>query len=337
MGGPEIHSENWNSLIMLVTVIIPTHKRPEALLQALHSLQEQVFPVFEILVVDNADDPMIERKINDFNRSARIVARYIPEAKLGLQYARHKAIQVATGELLLYIDDDVTLDPRWITAYVKAFTDHPEMAAAGGPVRPFWGQTPPPWLLDYIGQSSIFGILSLMEPYNSFQLDGKCYFFGCNMAIKKRILIERGGFHPDSIGDIWIGDGETGLNRDMWAQGDLIGYVPEALVFHHIPPLRMTPAYFRRRWANQGASDVYSKFHDGIPCSLNLFLRIMKRILFGMPIYVMAMLLWDRTSRFALNTQIKAAYFFSEINCMYKLMRDPDYRAMVLKKDWINK
>ena len=126
----------------------------------------------------------------------------------------------------------------------KAFADHPTMAAAGGPVRPFWEQPPPQWLIEYIGDSKCFVILSFMEPYDNFQLNEKGYFFSCNMAIWKNVLKARGGFDPEATATAWIGDGESGLNKRMWANREQIGYVPEAVVYHHIPAHRMTVEVF---------------------------------------------------------------------------------------------
>ena len=317
------------------SVIIPTYKRPQILLQALQSLQEQSLPDFEILIVDNAVDPDVQQKINAFNQTARLPAIYIPEPRLGVHYARNKAAQMASGELLLFTDDDVTFDPPWADSYAKAFCDHPEMSAAGGPVHPHWEQDPPRWLLDYIGTKDSFGILSIMEPYQTFNLSERGYFYSCNMAIRKSRLIERGGFHPEATGNIWLGDGESGLNRDMWAKGDLIGYVPEALVYHHIPPYRMTPAYFRRRMANQGAANVYTRFHYGISGLTGLIMSLIKIILKSLPAFGAAIILRNRTSRIALIAQIRAAEACSEISHTIKLSRDPNYRAMVLKRDWI--
>jgi len=321
---------------MLPTVIIPTYKRPQIVMQALQSLQEQSFPDFEILIVDNAVDLAVEQKINVFNRTARLPAIYIPEKRLGVHYARNKAAQLASGDLLLFTDDDVTFDPHWVDAYVKAFYDHPEMSASGGPVRPHWDQNPPQWLLNYIGKTDSFGILSLMEPYQTFNLSERGYFYSCNMAIWKSKLMERRGFHPEATGDIWIGDGETGLNLDMQAEGDLIGYVPNALVYHHIPLSRMTPAYFRLRQANQGASQAYTRYHKGIPRTGRIIIRFCRIILDNFPAWIAAPLMWNRTNRIALNTQMRTAHSFSEIGYTLKMMRDPDFRTMILKRDWLN-
>ena len=65
--------------------------------------------------------------------------------------------------------------------------------------------------------------------------------------------------------DFFLGDGEIGLNHKLWERGMLVGYVPEAIIYHHIPPQKMTVKYFRHRMASEGATDVYMRFHYGIP------------------------------------------------------------------------
>ncbi len=133
------------------------------------------------------------------------------------------------------------------------------MAAAGGPVRPSWEKPREEWLERFMRGHKNFPIYSLMEPYEGFRLDAKGIFFGVNMAIRREVLFEAGGFNPEAFGDFWLGDGETGLNRKLWELAMFVGYVPGALVYHHIPSERMTVSYMRRRMANQGACDVYTR------------------------------------------------------------------------------
>ena len=134
-------------------------------------------------------------------------------SRLGLHNARHAGARAAEGKILLFTDDDATFDCGWATAYAEAFARHTEMMASGGPVRPIWETEPPQWLLDYIAESKMFNILSIMEPHTEFRMNPNGFFFGVNMAIRRNILFEVGGFNPESFGDIWSGDGEAGLNK----------------------------------------------------------------------------------------------------------------------------
>lgn len=318
-----------------MSCIIPTYNRSHYLHQAIESLQKQTFDTFEIIVVDNAADPAIKHMIATFNATATIPVRYLPEPNLGVHNARHTGALAATGELLVFTDDDTTFAPQWIEAYAQAFSIHPEMAASGGPVRPLWESPPPEWLMEYIGDARIFTLLSLMEPYQKIVIDTKGYFFSCNMAIWKTILIDRGGFHPEATGNIWLGDGETGLNQEMWNKGDLIGYVPEAIVYHHIPSSRMTVKYFCHRMANEGACDMYAAYHKGIPGQWTLLKHAM-RIVLERKCWIRPLLYRGKTDHHSLNIQMYAARTQAHVKYILRLMRDKKFRQLVLRKDWLH-
>ena len=244
---------------MRTSVIVPTYNRPKSLLQTLGSLQEQTMPDFEILVIDNAADPEIERMVATFNQTARVKARYIAHDSGGNSGARNRGALEARGELLVYTDDDLTFEPQWLLEYDRHFSAHPEMVAAGGCVKPLWEESPPEWLLEYMGDAKVFGILALMEPTTHFTLSNKGFFFSCNMAIRRSVF-DWTGFHPEMYGTQTIGDGESGLNRDVARRGGLIGYVPDAIAYHHIPPSRMTVTHIRK-WAwHLGGSQMYGRW-----------------------------------------------------------------------------
>ncbi len=288
--------------------------------------------------MDNAADPEIDKMVDKLNRSAKIPIRYLAEPECGLHYARHAGGRAATGEILVFTDDDATFSPDWLSAYARAFADYPEMAAAGGPVRPVWAAPPPRWLLDFMGTNSGFGILSLMEPYQEFHLDRGISFFGVNMAIRSRVLFEMGGFHPESIGDLWIGDGESGLNRKISNHGLLIGYVPQALVYHHIPPERMTVPYFCRRMANQGASAEYSHFSGRVPESSELLIRLgrigLSMIKLG---WLSAKQMAEGADKSAsLRFRLGLALHLSRLRYVILLAKDLKFRRLLAKTDWLN-
>lgn len=323
---------------MKITVIIPTYMRAKHLRQALQSLQEQTLPEFEILVVDNAADSSIRQLVDDFNLEAKFPARYIPEPDLGLHNARHAGARRAKGEILVFTDDDATFVPDWLRAYAQAFDKHPEMAAAGGPVRPLWETPPPEWVFKFWGNGKVFGVLSLMEPFREFLLTPEGYFFGVNMAIRRGRLFEVGGFNPDSFGDIWLGDGESGLNSKLWDNSMLIGYIPEALVYHHIPPERMTVKYFCHRWGNQGVCVEYSNFHYNNHDALGLLFRLARIGLITLPklgFILYKDLLTKNDSLSGIKFRMNLAFHFSRFRYILRLARDRKFRDLVIKKDWL--
>jgi glucosyl-dolichyl phosphate glucuronosyltransferase len=323
----------------MISLIIPTYNRAGVLKRALDSaLNIEYSPAdYEIIVVDNGSTDATAAVVKDVQESSpQRRLTYIREERVGLHNARHAGVWAAKGDILIFTDDDATFAPGWLRAYAEAFDAHPEMVAAGGPVRASWEAPPPKWLVEFIGDAKTFGILSLMEPYDDFCLNSHGEFFGVNMAIRAHVLLEMGGFNPEAFGDVWLGDGETGLNYKLWNRKMLIGYVPEALVYHHIPPERMTLQYLRRRMANQGACDLYSDFHHTLPNTRSMLRRVSGLIWRNYRSWVAAMLVKNRTDVQSLNVQLESARTQAQLQYMLKVALNKNFQRFVVKKDWLD-
>jgi glucosyl-dolichyl phosphate glucuronosyltransferase len=320
-----------------LTLVIPTYRRPNDLLRCLESIQRQSLDHFELIVVDNDADPGLARIIANFNQRARVAARYIPEPALGLHNARHAAVRAATGDVLVFTDDDATFDVDWLATYVRTFADHPLMVAAGGPVRPVWEAPPPNWILTYMQtQPGMFPILSLMDLGGGMRMSPDEVFFGVNMAIRRETVLQMGGFNPDSFGSIWLGDGETGLNRKLQRKGLLIGYVPDAVVYHHIPPERLTLAYFRRREQNDGACDIYARFHGkDLPPRPQLVLIMMQVARESLRDFVGAAILRGRTDPRSIRVQLRASRAAARLTYLARLLLSGELRNLVARRNWL--
>jgi glucosyl-dolichyl phosphate glucuronosyltransferase len=323
----------------MISLIIPTYNRAVLLKRALDSAVKLDYPAtgYEVIVVDNGSTdttPTVMKDMQSNNSSHAL--RYIREKRLGLHNARHAGVWASNGNVLVFTDDDATFAPGWLRAYAEAFESHPEMAAAGGPVRAAWETPPPNWLVELMGSTKTFGMFSLMEPYEEFRLDPQGVFFGVNMAIRRNALLELGGFNPEAFGDDWLGDGETGLNHKLWERKSLIGYVPDAAVNHHISPQRMTVGYLRRRMANQGVCDFYSEFHRAVPRTPSVLRRAAVLTLRHAGRWIAAWLLKDRTDLHSLDIQLEAARTQSQLKFMLKLAFDREFQAFIAKQDWLN-
>jgi GT2 family glycosyltransferase len=243
-----------------VSVIVPTFRRPDDVERCLARLAGQDIAGFEVLVVDNASDPALRSLVATHPTGAARALKYVAEEKLGVHNARHAGARAATGSLLLFTDDDAECSPGWVRAYLEAFAE-PSVAAAGGPVRPRFDHEPPDWIAALVAQRDRFEPYSLMEPDPGAVPPDRGFFYSINMAIRRHVLFALGGFNPEAFGHVWLGDGESGLNRKLWREGMTVAYVPEAVVTHRIPAERMTLAYLHRRARNQGAADAYTLLH----------------------------------------------------------------------------
>jgi glucosyl-dolichyl phosphate glucuronosyltransferase len=322
--------------VVSLSLIVPTYNRSNVVMRCLDSVQQQRPASLEVLLVDNTAEAKLRGRIDNFNATARVPVQYVPEPRLGLHNARHAGARAATGDVLVFTDDDAVFDPGWLEAYACAFDAHGDMTAAGGPVLPVWEQQPPEWLTALIAATpSMFPMLSLLDLSRDFQLGPEGIFFGVNMAIRRQALFDAGGFNPEIFGSRWLGDGETGLNRKLWAQGGLIGYVPDAVVYHHIPPQRMTVAYLRRRQANDGACDMYARFHDRLPSRVGLGRAALGLVRESARDWAAAPLFRDRTDARSLRVQMRAARAWASLAYVLRLMYSPSLRALVAKAEWL--
>jgi glycosyltransferase involved in cell wall biosynthesis len=125
------------------------HVEPGKLLdETLARLQELHIPegvIWELLVVNNCCTDNTDEVIS--RHGARLPLRRLHEPRPGLSNARNCALGAARGDLLIWTDDDVLVDSRWLEEYVRAAHDWPEAAFFGGTVNPWFPKAPPRWIL----------------------------------------------------------------------------------------------------------------------------------------------------------------------------------------------
>jgi len=305
------------------------------LFRALQSLQQQSRDDFEIIVVDNAGDEPLAQAVDAFNTTARIAVALIAEPQLGLHHARHAGVRVAQAQVLAFADDDVTFAPDWSAGYIDAFIQHPEMAAAGGPSRAAWDAPPPPWLTAVMARRSSFFPLSVRDLGPEFRLGERESFWGLNMAIRRSALVVAGGFNPELFGDVYLGDGEGGLFRKLCARGELIGYVPRALVHHHIPTSRMSMEFFRRRMANEGAAEMYHALRQGRSSTMSVAHRAVSATLLAVPFALADVLARISRRPRAVRVQFLAHRLRGGASYAWRVVADAELRQLVFRDDWL--
>jgi glycosyltransferase involved in cell wall biosynthesis len=110
-----------------VSVVVPTHRRPEVLVRLLASVTDLDPAPDEVIVVDN--DPGSE----DCKPLVDAVGfRYIREQRRGLNVARRTGLHAASGDVVVFTDDDCVVSAGWLAALPELFAD-PLVAVAAGP------------------------------------------------------------------------------------------------------------------------------------------------------------------------------------------------------------
>ncbi len=113
------------------SVIINTYNRADYLRRLLPSLERQQDAVFEIIVVNGPSTDDTLRVLEPYRD--RIKQAQCPKCNLSM--SRNIGIALASGDLVLFMDDDaLPFDTRWVARFAEAFRDRPQLAAAGGKV-----------------------------------------------------------------------------------------------------------------------------------------------------------------------------------------------------------
>ena len=249
-----------------LSVIMPTRNRADYLKEALESALNQTLDksVYEIIVVDNGSTDSTRQVVEQLNRLHEDRVRYFYEPAPGLHVGRHLGARESKGDILVYTDDDIIALPEWLEAVRSAFNG-PGVALVGGKNLPRWEGEVPDWVklfesTDACGWHN--GYLSLLDFGDKCMEIPAYYVYGCNFSIRKSVMYECGGFHPDSMPQELIrfrGDGETALSAALIKKGYRTIYEPRASVYHRVPPERLTAEYFCRRAFNQGVSESYTQ------------------------------------------------------------------------------
>ncbi len=109
---------------LTVSVIMPTRNRAAKLPRAIESVFAQSYPRWELVVVDDGSTDETPDVLAKYEAEPRV--RTVRTDGLGVCRARNRGLAVATGEVIVYLDDDNLMTPWWCKAVVWAFTQRPD-------------------------------------------------------------------------------------------------------------------------------------------------------------------------------------------------------------------
>lgn len=118
---------------MTISFIIPTFNRGQVLLRTVEMLLAQHSPAHDIIVVDQSTDTPTEvaARMKVWHDSGQIqwVRQELPNASM----ARNRGALASSGEVIVFLDDDIEVGPGFAASYQKAFSD-PEVLGVAGQV-----------------------------------------------------------------------------------------------------------------------------------------------------------------------------------------------------------
>lgn len=240
---------------MKVTVLIATRDRGSSLHRTLVSLFCQMSLAvadWEVIVIDNGSSDNTSEVCSEFSRRFPGQFRSYRESKQGKSYALNLGIALARGEILALTDDDVICAPDYIANVQRVFAEHSVDAAQGRTLLDCEGGVPD-WLFggaaQFVGSQDYGG--TLIQKFNHL-------LAGQNMIVRTEAARTIGGFAPELGAGSPVGFSEdTEFSLRLRQAGYRINYAPQIVVRVPIPLVRLTGAFFRRRYFRLGRSRAY--------------------------------------------------------------------------------
>jgi GT2 family glycosyltransferase len=110
-----------------VSVIIPTYNRGDALIETLTALNGCEYPRerFEVIVVDDGSTDGTAEAVRQFNADRADRIRFHEQPNAGPARARNQGAALARGRTLIFIDNDIVVEPDFVRRHMDAGAAHP--------------------------------------------------------------------------------------------------------------------------------------------------------------------------------------------------------------------
>ena len=109
LGRPHLEEDTVLSDKQLISIVIPTHNRPERLIEALDSVARQQYRPLELIIVDDGSEPAARdaaRRWADENHGDSLAVHYFHQEQQGPAAARNRGLLESRGEYVQFMDDD---------------------------------------------------------------------------------------------------------------------------------------------------------------------------------------------------------------------------------------
>jgi glycosyltransferase involved in cell wall biosynthesis len=284
----------------LISVVICSYNRADTLRGALQSLICQETDgqfSYEIVVIDDGSTDGTRGVVNEIASCSQVPVKYVCEEGYGITHARNRGVSESRGEWIAWFDDDQLAEPDWLNQLFA-------VAYRRGS--------------DWVGSDRVLSLLAeSIIPLNKVtrSLLGEIrYRKETNLCSRKflpttgNMLIKR-SVH-DSVGSFDTSMVRGGEDRDLasrvWAQGFKCWSAPKAVVYHLIPPQRLTVEYFRWVTFRGGRNLAYidNKQWGRAKTLLACVAKIGQALLIHVPLLFWAYLLRDQAEMFGRKCKI---------------------------------
>lgn len=208
----------------LFSVVVPTYNRCRMLRKALDALLDQTLDpdLFEIIVVDDGSTDGTLEVLQSLAYGAPQL-RYDHQENSGPGAARNRGIELARGEYVLFVDDDIIADRKLLQEHTRYHSLHPGANEAVLGNVPLAASMPDAWRSRAIWWVSKWQLIAGQDVVDW------TYFVTCNISLKRRFLLDEdlsfdGSFPTAAFEDMDLGYRARERGLTIYYNGDAIGY-----------------------------------------------------------------------------------------------------------------
>jgi N-acetylglucosaminyl-diphospho-decaprenol L-rhamnosyltransferase len=249
----------------LVSLIFISYNSARVLPACLESLATTSYAPYEVIVVDNASrDATV-----DVVRAQPDITLITNSANLGFGSACNRGARYARGELLVFLNPDITFTPNWLSVLVEVLQAEPTIAICA-----------PVALYPDNSLSQVTATQSQADRSAEVRYIESATVSGAALLIRRTAWERLGGFDQR----IFLYWEDTDLCWRAWLSGIRVAYVPDAIIYHE-----RGGSGGGRRWASEAAKNgvyVYLKlmrWRKVVPYLLRQAIATLARVMLRQP------------------------------------------------------
>jgi glycosyltransferase involved in cell wall biosynthesis len=255
-----------------VSVIVSVYNGERTIAKCLDSLLALDYPDFEVIVIDDYSNSETFIELAPYRLNLKYTDRVLVwrnGENIGQALSRNKAVGMAKGDYVAFIDADVVVDKNWL----KELMSIPYWNTGGKQLCPFDASPT---------QKKIFAFLQSLRNLTEYQSDKPrevTHLPSCNVVYHKELFLQFGGFRNLRYGE------DVDLNHRICREGYRLLYNPRAICYHYPP--ETIKAFLKKTYK-------YGEAQGKLVKQYGLFRKLHLIPFFTLAILTILIILWGR-------------------------------------------
>ncbi|QSW99648.1 glucosyl-dolichyl phosphate glucuronosyltransferase [Haloterrigena alkaliphila] len=178
---------------MNVSVVICTYamERYDVFSECVDSVLSQTYDPLEVVLVVDGNDEVFERVQNDYSDLDDVVL-HCNDRNQGISYSRTRGAEIATGDVVAFIDDDAVAEDDWVAELARVY-EETDALAVGGHVAPDWVTEKPDFF-----PAEFYWLVGCDERGMGEHMEELRNTYGSNISFRREVFLNVGGYDENT-------------------------------------------------------------------------------------------------------------------------------------------